>query len=462
MSFSKIYYFLTFIFFYFDAQNASTIMFPSIENLKKQTTFTQKLALASDYFARSNVNKFGGEYDNPWVNNVPAKFNAFVYNEINPLLAILPPGALPMGNNITYLAAYKYDAQNKAAFTDVGCRYTQCYPHNGVQVITAQTESSAVKRFFAKAAGFGKVGGFQNHFQGIARGPEYLGLGNYFFITGNNWRTDANFGPQAHLFVIKMGTQKRGLFPAQPSKTNCIQKVINMTADFPNLTHPGGVQMCGKYFTTAMQQTDPVEKIVFYQIKVDTSDNVQVEPIKTASINYSAMNSSITRLYNGHFLIAGLGAKLTFFYSRTCAIEDGFDLAGAINASGYQSVNFINDADGSLYLLGTYNNDPQTPYYKKTIFHTENHRGTDIADLYKIGMPAKISKITDPSSSGGFTLTKIQSKIFPQITGYNFAAAAGIYIPNPTSLIIYSAPHWLVGLSCQKPYDVYLPIVQFS
>ncbi|MFA5307163.1 MAG: hypothetical protein WC365_06980 [Candidatus Babeliales bacterium] len=422
------------------------VKYNSIESIKNQSTFAKKLALVSDYFARSNVNKFGGEYDNPWVSNVPAKFNALGTDN----------------KKIIALAAFKYNTQNKAAFTDAGCRYTQCYPHNGVQVITAQAEPSGFKRFFAKIAGFGEVGGFKNHFQGMARGPEYLGLGNYVFVTGNNWREDANFGPQAHLFIIKMGEQRTGLFSGQISKTNYIQKVINMTADFPKLTHPGGVQICGKYLTTALQETDPAEKIIFYQLKAGTSDNLRIDPVKTTYINYSAMASALTRLNNGHFLAAGTGNKFVFYYSRTCVLEDGFDFVGAIDNEGYQAINFINDADGSLYLVGTYNNDSQTPYYKKTIFHTENHRGTDIADLYKIGVPAKISFASNASSSGGWTLTKIQSKTFPQLNGYNFSAATGIYVPNATSLTLYSTPHWLVGSSCQRPYDVYLPMVQFA
>ena len=441
MIFPKIRYFLILILLNFTTGNATLqVIYPSLENIKKLPTFAQKLALTSDYFARSKVNKDGGEYDNPWVSNFPVKFNALGTDN----------------KNIFLTAAYKYDVNDKPAFTDAGCRYTQCYPHNGVQVITPATCPSAVKRFFATAAGFGRVGGFQNHFQGMARGPEHLGLGNYVFVTGNNWHEDPGFGPQAHLFIIKMGQQKAGPFTTQPGRTNYIKTVRNMTADFPNLIHPGGAQMCGKYFTTALQIPDPVEKIVFYQFKVDASDNLQIDPIKETYIQASAMASALTRLANGHFLAAGSSSKLSFFYSRSCILEDGFDLVGAIDAKGYQAINFINDADGSLYLVGTYNDDPQAPYYYKTIVHTENHRGTDIADLYKIGIPANISKITDPSSSGGWTLTKIQSKRFPQLGGYNFAAATGVYVANQENLYMYSSPHWLVFDAVADP-DLVLP-----
>jgi hypothetical protein len=365
------------------------------------------------------INKAGGEYDNPWVTNVPEKFER-----------ISTTGMLSH--------AYKYSG-NTPAFRNEGCRYTQCFTHNGKKVGGG----------FINFLGYGLIGGMGNHFQGIARLPEYLGLGQYLLVTGNNPHNDPYFGPQAHLFVIKMGAQPAtGLFTSEQAKSrdNVIQQVINLTEDFPGYIHPGGIQTCGKYLTIPLEGRMPA-KIAFYELakKPDNTPSITKLKVEVSCPTGQDGATALARLNDGHYIIGCWGDTrgLDFYYSKACNVDDGFthvaDLHPTFGATNPQNINLINDIDGSLYLVATYNDNLKTPYKKWPV----NYRGNDIAVLFKVVIPQKISEAPD-GSSGGFKLIQIGSKTFKQNDGYNFAAAAGIYIPNTDAIYLYSSSHWLV------------------
>jgi hypothetical protein len=395
----------------------------TIQAINAQPTFEKKLALVETYFAQEVVNKAGGEYDNPWVNNVPEKFNKISTN-----------GSLSL--------AWKYTG-NTPAFTDNGCRYTECYKHNG-KAVGPGGATQALINFL----GYGLVGGFENHFQGIARGSEWLGLGQYILVSGNNPHADPGFGPQAHLFIVKMNAQPAtGLFSTAYAQTynrnNVIQSVKNLTADFPGSIHPGGIQICGKYLVIAMDGKDNATKgkIVIYETTKDQAGNLVLTKNATEieMPTSTAIAAGITRLADGRYLIACANGNVLFFCSRGGIIDSGFDFVGSAPGGG-QAINFINDTDGSIYLVGTYNDDPKTPYAKWPV----NYRGTDFAVLYKVEIPNTIQPVSN-EPSGGFKLIQIgQLKAFYQPKeNYNFSAAAGIYVSNQNSLVAYSSSHWL-------------------
>ncbi|MFA6264025.1 MAG: hypothetical protein WCW33_01195 [Candidatus Babeliales bacterium] len=399
----------------------------TIQAINAQPTFEKKLALVETYLAQGVVNKAGGEYDNPWVNNVPEKFNNISAN-----------GSLSL--------AFKYTG-GTPAFTDAGCRYTECYRHNGKAVGPGGATQGLINFL-----GYGLIGGFKNHFQGIARGSEWLGLGQYIFVAGNNPHADPGFGPQSHLFIVKMGAQPAtGLFSTNNaltySRNNVIQSVKNLTADFPGYIHPGGIQICGKYLVVAIESADDEKnaypgKIAIYQITKDQVGNIVLikEPAAITMPTGTAMAAGITRLADGRYLIVCTNGSFLYYCSRDGSIASGFDLVGITPGDG-QSINFINDTDGSLYLVRTYNDNPNTPYKKWPV----DYRGTDFAILYKVEVPSTIQPVSNKNPSGGFKLIQIgQPKAFAQPKeNYNFSAAAGIYVSNQNSLVAYSSSHWL-------------------
>jgi hypothetical protein len=444
---------------------ASNLDNTMIQAINAQPTFEKKLALVETHLAQGVVNKAGGEYDNPWVKDVPQKFN-------------------DISANGTLSIAFKYTGDTPA-FTNAGCRYTECFRHNGAKV------GPGIINFL----GYGLVGGYLNHFQGIARGPEWLGLGQYIFVSGNNPHTDLAsngfpaFGQQAHLFIVKMGAQPAtGLFSpnnAQAiSRSNVIQSVKNLTADFPGYIHPGGIQICGKYLVIGMDGPNDEKnaypgKIAIYQITKDQAGNPVLTKEATEIVlpTYTAMATGITRLADGRYLISCAQGNILFYCSRDATIESGFDLVGNVPAGGGQAINFINDADGSLYSVGMYNDNPRTPYHKWPV----SYRGTDFAVLYKVEMPSAIKPVSNDDPTGGFKLTQIgKPKPFAQPKdNYNFAAAAGIYASNQNSLTVYSSSHWLnynssgCQMEAMQPWlakvyiakyqkDIFMNIVQFA
>lgn len=411
-------------------------------NRKILFTFILLTTNTRNIFAQIPLSVQGSIYNNPWVQNVEEKF-------------------LNICNQGISLGAYNYNAEKtNPIIPDAHCRYRDCVLHNAGLV-------------GCSCCNFIPVGGLNNHFQGIARLPEYLGLGNYVLVTGSNSHndTDIKFGPAGHLFVIHLSSQNgQGPFRAVQSREDRIIGMLNLTNDAPGYNHPGGIQTCGKYLVVPMEGPGVNGKIIFYGM--DNQNNMlQLEklsieiPVDTQSCGAAAL----TRLADGHYLAAHWSVSTLFlYYSAGVNLEQEryfikiatigpTDIVSPSGSYGYfqpgqspQNINFVNDENGHLYLLTTDNTGQYTPVIK----------GTDFATLFKLDIPQNIYP-DDPT--GDCKLTYLMNRAFVCNRDADFKAAAGFYIPNQKALALYGSYHWLKGwnLLCHNFKNSYISIMQF-
>jgi hypothetical protein len=384
----------------------------------------------------------GSIYNNPWVQNVEEKFSNICNQGIN-------------------LGAYNYNTEKtKPIIPDAHCRYRDCFLHNAGFV-------------GCSCCNFIPVGGLNNHFQGIARLPEYLGLGNYLLVTGSNAHADIDieFGPAGHLFIIRLAAQSGiGPFRYTQSREDRIVGVLNLTEDAPGYIHPGGIQTCGGYLAIPMEGPGVKGKIIFYAMANQSGMlNFVKLPVELPTDNESCGSVALTRLADGHYLVAIWTASiLVLYYSTSTNLEQEryfikiatiapADLSSASGKWGYfqpgqspQNINLINDENGTLYLLTTDNTGQYTPVIK----------GPDFAALFKLYLPQNINP---DDVTGGCKLIYITDRAFVCNRDADFKAAAGFYVPNQKALALYASYHWLKGwnLLCHNFKNSYISIMQF-
>ncbi len=404
--------------------------------------FIPALAGIMGIFAQIPISVQGSIHNNPWVRNVEEKF-------------------LNICNQGIRLGAYNYGPDaTQPIIPDAHCRYRDCVLHNAGFV-------------GCNCCNFIPVGGLNNHFQGIARLPEYLGLGNYVLVTGNNNHTDTDtkFGPAGHLFVIRLSSQSgQGPFRYAQSREDRIVDVLNLTEDAPGYIHPGGIQTCGRYLVIPMEGPAVNGKIIFYAM--DNQDNMlhlAKLPIEIPVDTQSCGAAALTRLADGHYLAAHWSVSTLYLYSSAgvnleqeryflkIATISPVDFASSSGSWGCfqpgqspQNINFINDENGSLYLLTTDNTGQYTPVIK----------GTDFASLFKLYIPQNINS---DDASGGCKLVYLTSRTFVCNRDADFKAAAGFYVPNQKAIALYASYHWLKGwnLLCHSFKNSYISIMQF-
>ena len=273
--------------------------------------------------------------------------------------------------------------------------------------------------------------GLLNHFQGIQRIPST----DYVVFSGSNPR-----GGSADLFVARMTPGQEG------------EVVRHVEAD-ASMWHAGGLSVMNNVLVVPLHQLSPRQgKIVFF----DLADplNPRKLPVEIARPGRKAGSVAVTELQNGRLLVAvlsafdGLPRRLDFYLSRSSSLTDGFvpeptswhvsDVRARPGQersfSYFQSINFIRQSDGRLFLAG-FNNSFASPAFLP---------GRDYADLYEVVFP--------PSSIGASTLAvplviKVATRELTCRDGFcNMDAAAGLFVdPDSRSLFVYAMPGWLDG-----------------
>jgi hypothetical protein len=377
------------------------------------------ILLLSVSHSNADLDPQGGLYNNPLVNDVVGKFQA-------------------LSSNGQQLRAYN----SERIIPEAHCRYRDCALHNAGYV-------------GCSCCAIIPVGGLNNHLQGLNWIPNYVCPGNYLLVTGNNPHTDTDthFGPAAHLFIIKM-----------EENTGDIVGVITITNDVPGYTHPGGIQICGKYVVIPMEG-DGFGKIIFYEISGQQGSlHLSKHPTEIITNDVSCGAAAMARLTSGYYLAAYWNNGLVLYRSIDKNIDKGFFEVGRINPNdiinphgawaGYfqpqqspQNINFINGSNGKLYLLTTDNTGSWSPVFK----------GTDFAALFEIALPEEITE----HSLEGFSMTYIAEKRFVCHRNADFKAAAGIHIPNQNTLCLYGAYHWLKNWCCCCNQE-YISVMKFS
>ena len=275
--------------------------------------------------------------------------------------------------------------------------------------------------------------GLRNHFQGIQRVPN----SNYLVLSGSNTRT-------SELFVVRIGDQG-------PEGGDVVARIGVDTL----MWHAGGLSVVGTTLAVPVHGGIPRHaKVVFYDLS--EPERPRRLPVEIDRPGRKASATAMTRLPNGHFLVAvlsaydGLPRRMDFYLSRGSALADGFlpqpatwhvsevqTRAGQEKTfSFFQGINFIQQADGRLFLVGFHNS-----FLAPSILP-----GRDYADLYEVVFPgdtieAPAPVLTTPS------VVKIANRMLRCTGGYcNLDAAAGLFVdPEAQSLSIYATPGWLDG-----------------
>ncbi len=279
--------------------------------------------------------------------------------------------------------------------------------------------------------------GLRNHFQGIQRLPQP----GYLAISGANRHA-------SDLFIVRLEKD-------DPESRGCDGEVVARIEVDDVLRHAGGLSMLGSILAVPVHGGSPLgAKVAFFDLaEPESPRRLSVE---IARAGRKATATAVTRLHNGHYLVAVLSAydrlprRLDFYLSRSTVLDEGFHpepvtwrVSGVEARPGqdrtfshFQSINFIQQADGRLYLVGFHNS-----FAPQTILP-----GRDYADLYEVAFPKATREDGDPVLEMP-TVTKVANRMFRCTEGFcSFGAAAGLFIdPTMKTMSVYSMPGWLDG-----------------
>ncbi len=289
--------------------------------------------------------------------------------------------------------------------------------------------------------------GFRNHFQGIQR----LRDSNYLIVSGSNPHQAT-----PTLFIVKMASRREVgdwasnvMIDKKPPGKDAIIKTVAIDS---KLWHVGGLGLLGNLLAIPLYGGKPLHgKIIFYD--VENPENPRKLDFEIDRPYRKAYEVALTKLSNGRFIAAvesgrdGLPRRLDFYLSKSRNILDGFQnkhLTWLIsdvqarkeedkNFGNFQSITFIQQSDGRLYLVGIHNTAP----------HLGILPGKDYADLYEVVFPEKITRMQNPVLAEPI-ITKIANRQFSCKGGYcNMDAASCLYIDSGGRMTIYSTAFWL-------------------
>jgi hypothetical protein len=275
--------------------------------------------------------------------------------------------------------------------------------------------------------------GLWNHFQGVQRPAG----SNYLVVSGSNPRSS-----MGQLFVIRQDDTGNG------------DLVASIDVD-PVMWHAGGLSMLGRILAVPIHGGSPLQaRVVFYDLAIP--EQPRRLPVEIRRPLRKASATALTRLASGHYLAAvlsafdGLPRRIDFYLSLTRALEDGFTAdpvtwrVSEVRArpgqertfSHFQTINFVNQADGRLFLVGFHN----------SFFGASTLPGRDYADLYEVVFP-DASVHREPPRLEKPAIFKAANQMLRCTEGYcNLDAAAGLYVdPDMKTFSIYAMAGWLNG-----------------
>jgi PKD repeat protein len=307
------------------------------------------------------------------------------------------------------------------------------------------------------------------HFQGIARSP-HTGIPPILYVTRSGNKNNPDY--YGSLMVVQMNSRPQNgerlrsnrlskadetVDTVPPSMDRCIKNI-----PFSDYGHIGGIQMVGDILAVALEdKVDnpalPEGKVIFYDCSNPTN------PVKLSyeiTSNHKIGVIGITKLPDGHFLLVmswGDSKDLDFYRSnKESFFEDGFSFGWPVSSIsedylnyledfGYwefgfnspQSLNFVNQKDGRVFLIGSRNSLDSAPilngqdqmYLWEVLDFDENEEPTIVGwrgEVHK--------KLACAGVAGGNA--DIQA---------NFKASGGVYISPSGELLYYSTSHWNNG-----------------
>jgi hypothetical protein len=308
------------------------------------------------------------------------------------------------------------------------------------------------------------------HIQGIVRSPA-LGGPPVFYVTRSGDVNDPNnlgglmvatFG-SGNPYGERLGSNRLRLDHETQTTIAPPEDSVTEWIPYPDYEHPGGIQMVGTILAvpleTPLDGNDPDGKIIFY----DTSDPLQPEQLPYEMIfpSHNAGVVGITRLVDGHFFLLvtwGFNETVEFYRSNSTSFFDpgfAFEFHSALDygelaalgeywvfgvdklVNTFQSLQFVNQADGKLFLIGTLNNNAGAPFSNGDdlmwLWEVQGFGEGENATL--VGKEKEVHKWL--SSEGEPTPPLVFSR-----QEANLQAAAGAYVSPNGELLYYSASYY--------------------
>jgi len=291
--------------------------------------------------------------------------------------------------------------------------------------------------------------GFRNHFQGIQR----LTNTNYLAISGSNTNER-----MSNIFIVKIDSRRENgdwtsnkIFENLPPPQDRIVRKLDVDSI---LWHAGGLGMLGEILAVPIYGGNPLRgKIIFY-LMGDPANPQKLE-MEVQRPDRKAYAVTLLKLKNGYYLLAVLSdrddkpRRVDFYLSKSQNFLDGFDpefvswftndiIAKAgeeANFTDFQSISFIQQSDGQLFLVGFHN----------TALNLRIIPGRDYADLYSVTFPANFNISSDPELTKPVIQKITNQQFFCKDGQCNMDAAAGLYIHPNGELSLYAATFWLEG-----------------
>ena len=129
--------------------------------------------------------------------------------------------------------------------------------------------------------------------------------------------------------------------------------------------------------------------------------------------------------------------------------------------NNFQNINFVNDANGNLYLIALENAASKFPF----------HSNADMAYLFEVKIrtldyktikeakkhdPQGITAQLAPGTKRPYVIYMTEKHMFCKQGSCSFDSGATIYIPDQQHIFLYSLPYWLIDHGKQ------LTFAQFS
>jgi hypothetical protein len=273
--------------------------------------------------------------------------------------------------------------------------------------------------------------GLNNHFQGMVR------LGRYVVISGGDPHR-----PAGELYVLRMDSRK----VTQPFRSNLWKSTLPPEEDVAVLRvqvdtalwHAGGIDATGDVVSVPLEGGKANSRIVFY----DFSDPEQPSLMTKATIDrtvHKASATALAQLDDGRFVLGvwwyPKARNFDFYVSND--LEAGWE--GPVTVTlpkptydlvAYQSISFVKQADGQLFLLAFENTSEQAP----------TNPGVDLAHLWSVTVPAGA-----PINGAwpGFAMEQVGWRRFNcKDRQANMDAGSGTWVDPAGELHAYSCYHW--------------------
>ncbi len=210
-----------------------------------------------------------------------------------------------------------------------------------------------------------------------------------------------------------------------------IDRVVAEVRAEPGFDHAGGMQAIGSVLAVPYEDHRASSRVVLYDVRdparparLHVLDRSDVRPPSNPG---QASSTGIAKLADGRYLLV-VGVKsskiLDFYVSTTTSLRDPalrfvwFHTRSGGLVGGFQSLNFVTQCDGTLFLVGTHNTSLPPPQL-----------GDDHVHWYRVSL------------SGSTVSLEQVGERHAYCHACNFAAAAGVYTDPAGAVMVYAVEH---------------------